>query len=415
MSIITFQTEFAGQASILPRRGAMVTTDNYNTIITAGYINNSPSSRGQPVTEGDFLFVTYNTNFAGLGGTPDLFTLNIDTAGTITLIPFSSEDGSITAIDGTENQIDINRVGSVATVSFDTEAIFPGTVQTTENLTVNSYALIANALGIGGIYPEYMLDLTTSEGGIQPSIRLAEQTSSLATPGNANDIVIFNQSGNVAGYLGLLDSNGNVVTFGSNTLNGSFGMGYAVFGSANQGSISNLVAIGNESLANTVGDVDIVAVGQASMKNYNANVGGEIIAVGTSSGGQCISGNDNIFLGAHCGNSGLSSIYNQAILIGSQADCGADNLTNVGCIGFQSRILVDNGFNLYGFLFGLNNPSPAYQIDCLSLGGNAAWRMDVQTGTPTAPSSGLVFYTDGTYLYSIDSSSNKIKYTGTPV
>jgi hypothetical protein len=83
MGIKYLQMEFAGTASVHPRLGRMITTDNFTTITTPNYLNSETLS-GQVIFDSDFIFIFYNT-FTELG----IFTASI-TAGIITLVPLVS-------------------------------------------------------------------------------------------------------------------------------------------------------------------------------------------------------------------------------------------------------------------------------------------------------------------------------------
>jgi hypothetical protein len=59
MTVTTIQTEATGFGSLQPRHGRMVTTDVIATITTPGYLNNSPSAKGQPFSNGDLMDVGF--------------------------------------------------------------------------------------------------------------------------------------------------------------------------------------------------------------------------------------------------------------------------------------------------------------------------------------------------------------------
>src|SRR6185436_2371195 len=54
MPILQFTPEFSGQAGVLPRRAALLSSDDYSTITSAGYLN------GYNLQSGDFVFASYN-------------------------------------------------------------------------------------------------------------------------------------------------------------------------------------------------------------------------------------------------------------------------------------------------------------------------------------------------------------------
>lgn len=86
MAVTFIQMDFAGQSSVLPRRGVMVTTDSLETITTAGYLNQRQNSLGNNFFPSDFIFVNYDApNGNTIGGSVGLFTLNF-VNGVITMV-----------------------------------------------------------------------------------------------------------------------------------------------------------------------------------------------------------------------------------------------------------------------------------------------------------------------------------------
>lgn len=67
MTIFSIQTEFAGQASVRPRRGVMVCDNTFAQITAAGFLNGVLNNGGTPMQTGDFLFVNYGANSQSQG------------------------------------------------------------------------------------------------------------------------------------------------------------------------------------------------------------------------------------------------------------------------------------------------------------------------------------------------------------
>jgi hypothetical protein len=70
MTVTSIQTEAAGFGSFQPRHGRMVCTNALSAILVPGYLNNSPSAKGQPFSNGDMIDILYSngsgTNTSGI-------------------------------------------------------------------------------------------------------------------------------------------------------------------------------------------------------------------------------------------------------------------------------------------------------------------------------------------------------------
>jgi hypothetical protein len=93
MPILQFTTDVPGQINVNPRKVSIVSSDNFATVTTAGYLNAQLNDQGYPIYPTDFIFMCYN--FGVL--TPpsfSIFTPSI-TNGVITLID-TAGSGTVT-------------------------------------------------------------------------------------------------------------------------------------------------------------------------------------------------------------------------------------------------------------------------------------------------------------------------------
>lgn len=86
MAILSFTTDVAGQIAVYPRRVKLVTTDDLDTITTAGYLSSATTS-ANPLYANDFVDVCYEAQSVRGPGTMATFTVTF--SGSIpTLVPF---------------------------------------------------------------------------------------------------------------------------------------------------------------------------------------------------------------------------------------------------------------------------------------------------------------------------------------
>lgn len=85
MSLLKIDPEFAGQVGVNPRLVRITSTDNYATVIAAGYLNPA-NLMGYTINPTDFIFMAYN-NGTDFG----VFNPSIS-SGVITLVPYNSQN-----------------------------------------------------------------------------------------------------------------------------------------------------------------------------------------------------------------------------------------------------------------------------------------------------------------------------------
>lgn len=84
MAITQITTDFAGQDGIAPQIVRIVTTDDYDTITAAGYLDNV-QKQGFVLSETDVLLINYDE-----GASSGFFTVSIDGSGVTTIAPLVS-------------------------------------------------------------------------------------------------------------------------------------------------------------------------------------------------------------------------------------------------------------------------------------------------------------------------------------
>lgn len=100
MTVTTIQTEAPGFGSFQPRHGRMVSTDTLAAILVPGYLNNSPSAKGQPFSNGDLIDIVYSNG--STGNTSGTFQISIPSnSQTITLLETSPRITGVTTVSTT--------------------------------------------------------------------------------------------------------------------------------------------------------------------------------------------------------------------------------------------------------------------------------------------------------------------------
>ena len=129
MALKSIQMEFAGQASVNPRLGRMVTTDGINTITAPGYLNSATASAGIIFLKTDLLFASYSDEMGGVLNA--MFSLNIDAQGVITLVVPAGGEGTVTEVLGTDNEIGVLNGTTIPQIFIVPNPIIPGTAAIT--------------------------------------------------------------------------------------------------------------------------------------------------------------------------------------------------------------------------------------------------------------------------------------------
>lgn len=189
--------------------------------------------------------------------------------------------------------------------------------------------------------------------------------------------------------LTLYNDNANLIVTGSN--NGlplsNIGSFNTVIGDTSAYSFTNSgsnVLIGNNVCPN------------ATTINFNL-IAGQLAA------GNLQTGDDNLYLGNQCG-SGITN-SEQCTFIGKGSGSSvASGLTNSTAIGYATFVNVNDAVNLGSNCnVGINNSSPAYNLDIETIGTVCGICMDTST-LPANPAAGkLVLYHDGTNFKYVDS------------
>jgi hypothetical protein len=134
-----------------------------------------------------------------------------------------------------------------------------------------------------------------------------------------------------------------------------------------------------------------------------ADIGGSVI-VGYTAAYTVESGGNNVFLGIQTGGVVLESCDNCCFLGPFTATSIVTGLNNATAIGYLTEISVSDAMNLgSGCNVGLNNPTPAYNLDIEDISGACAICVDTST-LPTTPASGkAALYYDGTNFKFVNS------------
>lgn len=217
MPIISLQTIYAGVASH-PHKVSLLCNDDYATITTAGYINRY--APGAILDSGDFVFANYDTD----SESAVMLTVDIDSSGTISLLPPVVSPGIITNAD----------VAANAAISFSKLAALLST-----KVLVGSAGNVATAVTMTG-------DVTISNTGVTT---VAAGIPRVTTPTIANHIATYTDtSGDIskdpataitAGNLqaGLSGTAGYVTSFPAPAATGSF----SLVATDNEGNYANVI------------------------------------------------------------------------------------------------------------------------------------------------------------------------------
>src|SRR5579872_3895476 len=174
---------------------------------------------------------------------------------------------------------------------------------------------------------------------------------------------------------------------------------------------TNCVAIGVEALLSNKVQIECIAIGSQALNTLADGAPGNSVSnigVGKSAGFSLNSGSNGTYIGSRAGNSITTSSESvflghlaasalttatNCTYIGSQTT-GTDSLTNSGAFGYQTNINVSNAINLGSACnVGINQPSPAYNLDIANISNVSATRQATGTAVPTTASSGLLTYT----------------------
>lgn len=193
MAIKQINMDFAGRSGIYPRLGSMVSTDDYDTITTAGYLNNSPSTVGMSFFNSDFLFAAFDD---GSGGTEvGMFKLAIASNGTITLekpsvnepeyvqdiTPGTSEASKALVLDAS-SEIDGVAIADIETAGTWVDGVTLGTPAASKVLTLNgssqlSGVAIGNITAAGTLYS----NLTATAADLNENTNQLADVSTVST------------------------------------------------------------------------------------------------------------------------------------------------------------------------------------------------------------------------------------------
>lgn len=120
--------DFTGEEGVNPRLCRMVTTEILATILTPGFLN-KVGLAGITFLPTDFLMTNYND---GAGGTVNaVFTLEFAASGIITIILPGGGEGTVTSVNGTDNQIGVEDPDTTPRVFIVDNPIIPGTAAMT--------------------------------------------------------------------------------------------------------------------------------------------------------------------------------------------------------------------------------------------------------------------------------------------
>lgn len=172
-----------------------------------------------------------------------------------------------------------------------------------------------------------------------------------------------------AGALQANTSAGNLTALGAGALNALHGV-----------LASDNTAIGAGSMLSEQTGNSCTALGYHSLTLANGILNANTVAVGANAGA-------------------LRAGYISCTLLGANADATLTGLTNATAIGAGTQVTLSNSMVLgLNCNVGINQPSPAFALDMLQVGGNCAIKMQTNgAADPAAPAAGFgILYIDNT-------------------
>lgn len=261
-----------------------------------------------------------------------------------------------------------------------------------ENTAVGSNALelsttgtLNTAVGVNALKENVVGDNISAFGNRALEANLASNNVAVGSISlNKNTTGTFNTA---VGYSSLY----NNVTGSNNTSVGSSALFLNVGG--------NNTAVGQSSLLNNSTGSANVAIGYlsnatTSTADGNIGIGYQSLNGTTTKGGNTAVGTSAGYL--------AKSNFSECTFIGILASSANVNLAGSTAIGANTVVNTDNSINLgNGCNVGINNPSPAYNLDIAAIGNNCGIKMAyAQTAPAATPNSGYLYIAnDGTLHY----------------
>lgn len=186
MGIVQLPTLLAGEVGVFPQMKRMVTTDNFATITTAGYMN-AVNLQSNPLGTNDILEVLYSYNEVTHSGTFGIFTITISN-GVITLHAWANPgevilpvvDGDFAVFSGTDGTLKdssfspsdatktkVVMAGSAVVANRIAHFVdTAGTVDDTAAAVTNAGDIYAGLSGTAGVLRSYPVTATSGYLGL---------------------------------------------------------------------------------------------------------------------------------------------------------------------------------------------------------------------------------------------------------
>lgn len=212
MGVLQFPIPIPVTVGTLPSLKFMLTTDNFATITTSGYLNSANMDAANPMAQTDIVMVLYNYDPRFQTGTFEIFTVTIDVRGTITLNLWNG--GVVLPVEVNDIAMFYNTLGAIYD-GVNVTARHQGNIQAGLSGTQGGFISYPSSANAGNFIFEASASSPNAVGVVTNQSLGQSSNFLLPDPGVANSLVavapnnlVNNNLVKAVGTLGLIADSG---------------------------------------------------------------------------------------------------------------------------------------------------------------------------------------------------------------